>query len=81
MTRLGPRKMVGPDHWRARRATALLRDALGRQLPDAQERRVRRLIARKDEVQYGVAMLTRQRAQELITEVATFVEWADSLLP
>lgn len=62
-------------------ATALLRDALGRELPDVQERRVRRLIARKDEVQYGVAMLTRQRAQELIAEVAMFVQWADTLLP
>lgn len=62
-------------------ATGLLRAALGRELPDVQERRVRRLIARKDEVQYGVVVLTRQRAEEFVEDVEALVQWADGLLP
>lgn len=62
-------------------ALALLRDALGRELPDAQERRVHRLIARKDEVQYGVTVLGRDRTEELVAEVEAFVLWAEGLLP
>jgi len=46
----------------------LLRDALGNQLPDAQMRRLRRILQEKDETQYGARLKSRDEAQRLLED-------------
>ncbi|HWR87735.1 MAG TPA: hypothetical protein VN277_04875 [Acidiferrobacterales bacterium] len=65
------------DH---RLAPRLLRDVLGNTLPDAQEKRYRRLLARKDEAQYGIRHIALQEAQRAVEDLEAFAEWAEVLL-
>jgi len=61
-------------------AVKLLRDTLGKALPDAQERRLSRLLARKDEVQYG-SRAGRNPEAELIREsLDEYGIWARTML-
>ncbi len=61
-------------------ATRLLREVLGNRLTDAQERRLRRLLGRKDEVQYGVRAVTLDEARQMLEELDGFALWAEDLL-
>jgi len=65
------------DHARAPR---LLRDVLGNLLPEAQERRYRRILSFKDEVQYGTRKATRDEAGRLLADLEEFARWAQELL-
>lgn len=65
------------DHAQAPR---LLRDALGNLLPDGQERRYRRILSFKDEVQYGTRQATRDEAGRLLADLEEFARWAQELL-
>lgn len=65
------------DHAQAPR---LLRDALGNFLPDGQERRYRRILSFKDEVQYGTRQTTRDEAGRLLADLEEFARWAQELL-
>lgn len=58
----------------------LLREALGNQFPDVQERRLRRLLSHKDEVQYGVRTVTLDEARRMVEELAKLAHWAEDLL-
>ena len=61
-------------------ATRLLREVLGNRLTDAQERRLRRLLGRKDEVQYGARTVTLDEARHMLEELDMFAPWAEDLL-
>ncbi len=63
------------DHGAA--ATAL-RDALGNRLPTAQETRLNRILATKDEVQYGARPATTNDAEKLFNLLAEFARWAEA---
>jgi len=65
------------DHAQAPR---LLRDVLGNLLPDGQERRYRRILSFKDEVQYGTRQATRDDAGRLLEDLEEFVRWARDML-
>jgi hypothetical protein len=57
-------------------AARLLRAALGKQLPDAQEKRLGRLLGRKDEVSYGARPGRTDDARRLLQELDLFAAWA-----
>jgi hypothetical protein len=61
-------------------APLLLRDVLRDTLPDAQERRYRRILGFKDEVQYGARASTAEEAARLLADLEAFARWADDLL-
>lgn len=65
------------DHAQAPR---LLRDVLGNLLPDGHERRYRRILSFKDEVQYGTRQATRDEAGRLLADLEEFARWAQELL-
>lgn len=61
-------------------APRLLRDVLGKLLPDGQERRYRRILSFKDEVQYGTRQASRDEAGRLLADLEEFAHWAQELL-
>lgn len=61
-------------------APRLLRNVLSQSLPDAQERRFRRILAAKDEAQYGARSTSLQEALRLLAEVELFGQWAEGML-
>lgn len=65
------------DHQNAPR---LLREVLGNRLPDRQEKFYRRLLGRKDEVNYGARSTTLEEAERLIAELDEFAAWAEGVL-
>ena len=65
------------DHAQAPR---MLRDVLGNLLPDSQERRYRRILGFKDEVQYGTRQASRDEAARLLSDLEEFARWADDML-
>ena len=65
------------DHQAAAR---LLREALGNTLPDRQETFYRRLLGRKDEVNYGARSTTHSEAERLMAELDEFAAWAEGVL-
>lgn len=58
-------------------APKLLREALGTRLPDKHEKFYRRLLGRKDEVNYGARSTTLEEAQRLIVELDDFAAWVE----
>jgi hypothetical protein len=64
------------DHAQAPR---LLRDVLGNLLPDGHERRYRRILSFKDEVQYGTRRATRDEAGRLLVDLEELARWAQEL--
>ncbi|KAA0212826.1 MAG: hypothetical protein DWB43_14620 [Lautropia sp.] len=79
MTGKSPRKKVVNQQAHAQ-APRLLRDVLGNLLPDGQERRYRRILSFKDEVQYGTRQATRDEAGRLLADLEEFARWAQELL-
>jgi len=65
------------DHQAAPR---LLREVLGRRLPDKQEKFFRKLLGRKDEVNYGARSATLDEAERLMAELDDFAVWAEGVL-
>lgn len=65
------------DHQAAAR---LLREVLGNALPDRQETFYRRLLGRKDEVNYGARSTTLDEAQRLLDSLDDFAAWAEGVL-
>lgn len=65
------------DHQAAAR---LLREALGNTLPDRQETFYRRLLGRKDEVNYGARSTTLDEAQRLLESLDDFAAWAEGVV-
>lgn len=61
-------------------APRLLREVLGNNLPDRQEKFYRRLLGRKDEVNYGARSTSLDEAKRLLSELDDFAEWAESAL-
>jgi hypothetical protein len=61
-------------------ALKTLRDALGNRLPVAHETRLRRILAEKDEVQYGARMKTRAEAENMLSQLEEFAVWAEAEL-
>lgn len=61
-------------------AARLLRDVLQNTLPDAQERRYRRILGFKDEVQYGAKAARIEEAARLLADLESFARWAEDLL-
>lgn len=62
------------DH---RSAVKLLRDVLGRELPDAQEKRLRRIVDIKDDVQYGATRGRVQDARKMMEDLEKFAAWVE----
>jgi hypothetical protein len=65
------------DHGSAPR---LLREVLGSNLAAHQEKFYRRLLGRKDEVNYGARSTSLDEAKRLLSELDDFAEWAESAL-
>jgi hypothetical protein len=65
------------DHAQAPR---LLRDVLQNTLPEAQERRYRRILGFKDEVQYGTKSISLEEAARLLSDLEAFAGWAEDIL-
>jgi hypothetical protein len=61
-------------------AVKLLRDTLGKSLPDAQERRLARLLGRKDEVQYGARQGRMDDASQVVDHLNQFGGWTKDML-
>lgn len=61
-------------------ASRLLREVLGNSLPDRQEKFFRRLLGRKDEVNYGARSTTLEEAERLMAELDEFAAWAEGVL-
>lgn len=61
-------------------ASRLLREALGNALPDRQEKFFRKLLGRKDEVNYGARSTTHEEAERLMAELDEFAAWAEGAL-
>ena len=61
-------------------APRLLRDVLRNTLPDAQERRYRRILGVKDEVRHGARKASIDEAQRLLAELESFARWAEDML-
>lgn len=61
-------------------APRLLRDVLRDTLPDAQEKRYRRILGVKDEVQYGTRSTPLDEATRLLDDLLAFAQWAEDLL-
>lgn len=62
------------DH---RAASRLLREVLQNTLPDIQERRFRRILGYKDEVQYCVRRSSLEEAHRLLNDIRDFAQWAE----
>ena len=77
LTAKGAQVINQQDHAAAAR---LLREVLGNRLTEAQERRLRRLLGRKDEMQYGVRAVTLDEARPMLEELDRFALWAEDLL-
>jgi hypothetical protein len=77
VTAKSPRKRVDALFWQAR----LLRDVLRDALPAAHEKRYRRILGVKDEVQYGTRSTPPDEAQHLLEDLQAFARWAEDLLP
>ena len=61
------------------RAPRLLREVLGNRLPEGQDRFFRKLLGRKDEVNYGTRSTTLEEAQRLLSALDDFAVWAEGL--
>jgi hypothetical protein len=61
-------------------APKLLRDVLREQLPDAQERRFRRILAKKDESQYGAKPELLSHANTLFADLEDFAQWVEDVV-
>lgn len=61
-------------------AVRLMREALGNGLPDKQEKFFRRLLGRKDEVNYGARSTTLDEAHRVLAELDDFAVWAEGVL-
>ena len=61
-------------------APVLLREALGSAFPTIQEKFFRRLLGRKDEVNYGTRSTTRDEAERLLADLDDFAAWAEGVL-
>lgn len=61
-------------------APRLLREVLGNRLTETQERRPRRLLSRKDEVQYGARAITLDVARQMLEDLDGFALRAADLL-
>ena len=61
-------------------APRLLRDVLKSTLPDTQERRYRRILGFKDEVQYGARAMSIEEAVRLLADLESFARWAEDQL-
>jgi hypothetical protein len=61
-------------------ASRLLREALGNALPDQHEKFFRRLLGRKDEVNYGARSTSLAEAERLLAELDDFAGWTEGVL-
>jgi hypothetical protein len=61
-------------------APRLLREVLREKLPDAQERRYKRILSYKDTVQYGARETPMQEALLLLENIREFGDWVESTL-
>lgn len=61
-------------------AVKALRDVLGNRLPNAQQKRLNRILRRKDEAQYGARHASLSRGLELLNELKEFAGWAEAAI-
>lgn len=61
-------------------AVRLLREAFGRELPAAHERQLRRILEKKDEIQYGASVGRRADAEKMLADLEAFASWAERQL-
>lgn len=62
------------DH---RAIVKLLRDALGKEFPDAQERRLRRIVDSKDDVQDCATRGRVSEARKMLADLEKFADWVE----
>lgn len=66
--------------WSGQLSARLLREVLGNSLPDTDEKYFRRLLGRKDEINYGARSAPHDEAERLIAELHEFAAWAEGVL-
>jgi len=57
-----------------------VREALGGDLPDAQAARLRRILADRDEVQYGSSLGRYSEAERMLSDLEAFAAWTERRL-
>lgn len=57
-------------------AAKTLRSVLGNQLPAVQLKRLQRILAQKEPVQYGARRATLEAAQQRMEDLRAFADWA-----
>jgi hypothetical protein len=60
-------------------AATLLRDVLRNTLPEAQEKRYRRILGYKDQAQYGARTSSVEQAERLLRDLEEFAVWAEGV--
>lgn len=61
-------------------APRLLRDVLRASLPGEQERNFARILAKKDEIQYGIRATPMSVANQRLEQLESFALWANDIL-
>ncbi len=61
-------------------AVKALRDVLGKRFPLAQASRLRRILAEKDDVQYGFRAKSKAEAEQLLRQLTDFAAWVEAEL-
>lgn len=61
-------------------APKLLRDVVKSSLPDEQERNFKRLVEKKDDIQYGIRGSQIQVARQRLEHLESFANWAIDVL-
>jgi hypothetical protein len=61
-------------------AVKSLREALGNRLPSSQATQVRKILAEKDTAQYGIRIINRAEAGQLLRQLEEFAHWAEGEL-
>jgi hypothetical protein len=59
----------------------LLRRVLGNRLPTEQAKRLRRILALKNEIQYEHRTASTAEARDLVLQVTRFAEWVETEFP
>ena len=61
-------------------APRLLRDVLRDLLPDIQERRYKRILAKKDDARYGARPELVSHARTLLADLEEFAQWTEEMV-
>jgi len=68
------------NHGDHAKVTKVLRDALGNELPKAQETNLKQMLSQKDDVQYGARFEPLLDAEQMMQRARSFADWVENEL-